>query len=137
VRVALSILLFVLYIFLIRIISYLLIVVTVHFVKLPLSQPTSFRLFLSILLHTPAAEGTTEQSHGPVLLAMAKLQHCLTALKKKKKGLITVEEDRARIKKSDIFSGDLSVLPLFGQILHGCPEIQLVCMGNFFKEICF
>jgi len=40
-------------------------VITVRFVccsvKLPLSQPTSFCLFLSILLPTPAGAGATEQ----------------------------------------------------------------------------
>jgi len=56
VRVTLCISLFVLYILLMSII-----VITVHFVhcsvKLPLSLPTSFCLFLSILLPNPAGEG--------------------------------------------------------------------------------
>jgi len=58
-RVALCIVLFVLHISLISII-----VVTVCFVccsvKLPLSQPMSFCLFLSILLPTPVGGGATE-----------------------------------------------------------------------------
>jgi len=64
----------VLYILLISII-----VVTVPFVccsvKLRLSQRTSFCLFLSILLPTPAGRGVIERPCGPLLLATAKLQH--------------------------------------------------------------
>jgi len=65
-RVALCILLFVLCILLISIV-----VVPVPFVccsvKLPLSRPTSFCLFLSILLPTPAGGGAIEQPIGPIL----------------------------------------------------------------------
>ena len=72
VRAALCILLFVLYILLISIV-----VVTVHFifcsVKLPLSRPTSFCLFLSILLPTPATGGAIERPRGPV--ASHRLNH--------------------------------------------------------------
>jgi len=64
VRVALCILLLILHILLISII-----VVAVRFlccsVKLPLYQPTSFRLLLSILLPIPVGGGATERSHGP------------------------------------------------------------------------
>jgi len=70
VRVALGISLFVLYILLTSIT-----VVTVHFiccsVKLSLLQPTSFCLFLSILLPTPAGGGVVELPRGLLLLAMS------------------------------------------------------------------
>jgi len=69
VRVALCILLFVLYIILIGIID-----VTVHLiccsVKLPLSRPVSFCLFLSILLPTPVGGVATERPRGPLLPTM-------------------------------------------------------------------
>jgi len=71
VRVALCVLLSVLCFLLICI------VVTVPFDrcsnKLPLSQPTSFFLFLSILLPTPAGGGAAEQRVALLLLATAKV----------------------------------------------------------------
>jgi len=74
-RVALSISLFVLYI----LIS--IVVVAVPFicfsVKLPLSQPTSFCLFPSILHPTRAGGGAIKRPRGPLLLATAKPQHLL------------------------------------------------------------
>jgi len=74
VRVALCIELFVLSLLLISIV-----VVTVCCVccsvKLPLSRV--FFLFLSILLPTPVGGGAIERPCGPLLLAMAKLQHGL------------------------------------------------------------
>jgi len=77
VRAALCILLFVLYILLISVI-----VVTVPFVccsvKLPLSGPMRFCLFLSILLLTPAGEGTTEQLHGPFVVGRGPLAKSIT-----------------------------------------------------------
>jgi len=67
VRAALCVLLFVLCILLIHIV----VVVTALFVccsvKLPLSQPTSFFLFLSILFPTPAGGGAAERPSGPVV----------------------------------------------------------------------
>jgi len=64
VRVALCVLRFVLCILLIGIV----VVVPVPFVccsvKLPLSRPTSFCLFLSILLRTPAVKGAAEPPRG-------------------------------------------------------------------------
>jgi len=66
VRVALCFLLFVLYVLLIGIV-----VVTIPFiwcsVKLPLCRPTSFFLFLSILLPAPIGGGVIEQAHGPFI----------------------------------------------------------------------
>ena len=44
-------------------------------IKLPLSRPTSFCLFLSILLPTLVGGGVIEGQCGPLLLATAKLQH--------------------------------------------------------------
>jgi len=73
VRAALCVSLFILYILLIGIA-----VVTVCFVccsiKLPLSGPMNFCLFLSILLPTPDGEGVKERPRVPLLPAMAKLQ---------------------------------------------------------------
>jgi len=73
VRVALSVSWFVLYILI------CIVVVTVPFVwcsvRLPLSRPTSFCLFPSILLPTPAGGGAAERLRGPLALATAKLQH--------------------------------------------------------------
>jgi len=79
VRVALCILLFVLYTLLISIV-----VVTVCFircsVKLPLSQPMSFCLFLSILPPTLAGREVKKRPRGPLSPAMAKLQHLILCL---------------------------------------------------------
>jgi len=83
VRAALCILLFVLCILLIGIV-----VVPVPFVccsvKLPLPRPTSFCLFLSILLPTPAGVGVAEQlsgpfvaGHSPIITGMLGLQYLL------------------------------------------------------------
>jgi len=42
-------------------------------VKLPLSRPTGFCLFLSILLRTPAGGGAAEQPRGPFVAGRSQI----------------------------------------------------------------